>query len=294
MSTAILEDLILSKSYFDREGLLIAEDRGTIVGCCHAWPLPDEVASVNAWLTSSGKAGTTGLLVVAAVEGQESIATSLLHLAETYLQRQHCVQLFGGNATPFDQFYLGIYGGATPAGILASDEVAVRAFEQRGYAEERRSHLWGRSMDDFRPPIDRVQRMLKNDYEVRIEEGLVPDAQWQPQAWSHVEWNRASLYHKRTEAVAASLAFWDVQPMSKDWQEATFGLVMLQDDATARSSGLTLFLLGETLQMVQREHGIERAELIAIDQDISLQDVYRKLGFEAYDSGILFRKAAPQ
>lgn len=292
ISTAILEGMIFSKTYFDHDGFWVAEDEGKLVGCAHAWPLPDEMGSAVGGV--GGKAGTTGLLLVLPHAKQEEIANELLRQTESYLQRQQCSQIFGGNAAPFDQFYLGIYGGCIPAGVLASDELSVRAFEQRGYAEFQRKLLWGRSLEGFRPSIDRVQRNLKNDYEVRIEEGLSPEPSWQPQVWAHVEWNRATLVHRRTDEVVASFGIWDLEPLAKDAMETTLAMIYLQDNPQVRASGMTQFLIAEAMLISQREHATERVEFCAADEDVSLQEVYRKLGMEAYDAGILFRKAAPQ
>lgn len=294
VSAAMLEELVFGKPYFDREGLLLAEDGGQVIGVCHAWTLGDDSQRNASGAKVSGKAGTTGLLLVGPHPNREQVAAELLRHAEAYLHRKQCEQLFGGNAAPFDHFYLGIYSGCNTAGILSSDCLAVRTFEQRGYAEESRLQLWGRALEGFRPPIDRVQRTLKNDYEVRLDLGLLPQGNWEQQAWAHAEWNLATLHNKRTEEAVASLIFWDLEPLAKDAMEPTFGLVLLQDSSLARSSGLTLFLLGETLQKMQRDHGLERGELIALDQDVSLQEIYRKLEFAAYDSGILFRKHQPK
>ncbi|MFO0885183.1 MAG: GNAT family N-acetyltransferase [Pirellulales bacterium] len=94
ISTAVLEGMIFSKTYFDHDGFWVAEDEGNLVGCAHAWPLPDEMGSA----VGGGKAGTTGLLLVLPHAKQEEIASELLRQTESYLQRQQCSQIFGGNA----------------------------------------------------------------------------------------------------------------------------------------------------------------------------------------------------
>ena len=91
MSALLLEERVLAKPYFERAGLIVAEEQGQIVGFVHAGFGPTEDMSAL-----STDMGVTCLLMVAAHPSRETIAEQLLEQAEQYLRGKGARVLYGG------------------------------------------------------------------------------------------------------------------------------------------------------------------------------------------------------
>ena len=81
MSLGLLEQHIFSKPYFDRHGLLVAEDQGTLIGFAHAafGPTNDlnDISTAN---------GMTCLLMTSPHADQQQTRQALLNASETHLR----------------------------------------------------------------------------------------------------------------------------------------------------------------------------------------------------------------
>jgi ribosomal protein S18 acetylase RimI-like enzyme len=63
----------------------------------------------------------------------------------------------------------------------------------------------------------------------------------------------------------------------------------LEIDESERRQGLATFLLGEGLRQSHR-HGATLVEAQAMQHNTAALSLYRKLGFEEVDQGVVFRK----
>jgi len=288
LTPRLLEELILARPYFDREGLIVAVDGERPVGFAHAaFGASDDLASLDKTI------GTTCQVLVAPHEQRREIQAELLRQSENYLAARGARELYGGAAFPLNSFYLGLYGGSRLPGILASDVEQTTLFQNAGYREKERRVLLNRPLANFRPPIDRRLMQLRRRCEVVSVPDVAPDNWWESCVWMHASWVRYELRFKDSADALISTIFWDITPLSKAWGVQAVGMVRLEDTPEARAEGMTMFLLAEAFLDLQRG-GAALVETQAFARDAGLLGVFKELGLVAYDEGVLFLKEALQ
>ena len=87
----------------------------------------------------------------------------------------------------------------------------------------------------------------------------------------------------------ASVWFWDIEPLSTGWGLPTAGMFDLEVDANLRRAGLGTFLLSEAFERL-RNRGIMLVEAQTMQANAPALALYKKLGFEQLDEGIIYRK----
>src|SRR5690606_20222928 len=108
-----LERYVFSKPYFDREGLILAEVDGKVVGMGHFGFGCDETFS-----HLDRTHGTACMLLVHHAYRRRGIGSKLLELGQAYLRERGTVYQYAGSLHPINPFYLGLYGGSESPGIL--------------------------------------------------------------------------------------------------------------------------------------------------------------------------------
>jgi ribosomal protein S18 acetylase RimI-like enzyme len=83
--------------------------------------------------------------------------------------------------------------------------------------------------------------------------------------------------------------FWTIQPLAAHWGVHAAGLVDLLVDANQRRQGLATFLISEAIRHL-RERGISLIETQTMIHNAPALGLYKKLGFEQVDQGIVYRK----
>lgn len=284
MTPALLEELVFSRPYFDRQGLIVAVDGARPVGFVHSgFGASDDLSGIDHSL------GATCQLLVSPHERKHEIEAELLEASEHYLRRLGAKRLFGGCTFPINPFYLGLYGSSDLAGILAEDTEATSIFHNCGYREASRRVLLHRSLSNFRPPIDRRLMQHRRRCEVTSLHGVLPDNWWESCVWVHAEWTRYELRFRDSADVLISATFWDITPLARSWGVQAAGLVRIDDTPEAREEGMTTFLLSEAFLDMQR-HGAALVEAQCEALDASLLGVCKELGLAAHDEGRLFVK----
>lgn len=284
LTPALLEELILARPYFDRQGLIVAVDGERPVGFVHAgFGASDELAALDKSI------GTTYQLLVAPHEQRAEIQAGLLSASESYLAASGASQIFGGCAFPVNAFYLGLYGGCRLPGVLASDAEQTALFKGAGYRERERRVLLSRPLANFRSPIDRRLMQLRRRCDVTAVHDALPENWWESCVWLHANWTRYELRFRDSADALISATFWDILPLSKSWGVQAVGMVRVEDTAEAREEGMTTFLLSEAFSDLQR-HGGAIVEAQAFAKDASLLGLFHELGLVPYDTGVLFVK----
>ncbi|MCA9248925.1 MAG: GNAT family N-acetyltransferase, partial [Planctomycetales bacterium] len=122
------EQLVLSRQYFDRAGLIVAQRDGEIVGFAHGGFGPDEA---NQEVDTSW--GVTAMLMVRPEEHGSSLGAELLAASEEYLRGRGAKVLYAGCVRPLNPFYQGLYGGSEMPGTLESDTFRLELYRNYGY-----------------------------------------------------------------------------------------------------------------------------------------------------------------
>ncbi|HMC12703.1 MAG TPA: hypothetical protein VKH44_15490 [Pirellulaceae bacterium] len=280
----IIEEHVLAKPWFDRDGLIVACEGARPVGFIHAGFGAD-----CAHCKVDCSEGTTCLLLVAPHENRPMIAQELLAASEDYLRSRGAQQLYAGSQYPLNPFYLGMYGSSDVAGVLASNSGWVDLLTASGYQPKVRRVLAGRTLAGFRPPVDRKQMQVRRKFKVAEPAYVVPDNWWDACVWALHEWTRFKLVLPHGGETIISATFWDVEPLGHNWGVQTVGLVKLEDTPEAREEGLTTYLLADALRQYQSA-GYAQVEVQAAVADTSLRAIFGELGLAEYDEGALWAK----
>jgi GNAT superfamily N-acetyltransferase len=284
VTSAVLEQLIFAKPYFDPAGLIVALHANEVVGFAHAgFGANEELSALD---TDSG---TTYQLMLRADHRHNDLADQLLAQSEIYLRERGAQVIYAGGIRPMNAFYLGLYGGSELPGVLLTDPVFGGACLRDGYREIDRVNVLQLALASFRPPITRDQRQLRRD--TVCQEIYSPPARswWESVTVGDFERLRFTLSPTAGGQPLAGVDFWDIEPLSTCWGAATAGMLDLQVTGARRRKGLATFLLGEAFTRLHNR-GIVHVEAQTMQQNQPALSLYAKLGFNKVDEGVVYRK----
>ena len=285
-AAGLLEQLVLSKPYFDPAGLIVALHDNSPVGFAHAGFGANEEQTAIAT-----DIGTTYQLVVRTEHRNDALAGELLARSESYLRERGANVIYAGGIRPLNAFYLGLYGGSELPGVLVGDTVFQDACRRNGYREIDRVVILELELTGFRAPITRGQRQLRR--EVVCQEIPSPSARswWEACTVGAFERIRFLLTGPTSYEPLADVWFWDIEPLSTSWGRPTAGMFDLNVASDQRRKGLATFLLGEAFERL-RSRGILLVEAQTMQQNAPALALYAKLGFKQIDEGVVYRKDA--
>ena len=285
IATHQLEDGILSKSYFDRHGLIVAEKEGKLIGFAHAGFGPTDDGS-----QIDRDFGVTCMVMVRPEEQSSSLGPDLLNQSETYLRSQGAKVLYGGGIRPLNPFYMGHYGGSELPGILASDKWRQDLFRNAGYAEADRVILFQADLSQFRPPMNRQQLLLKRSTHITHQFDPASSPWWTACTLGILEPVRFDLEDKvKNTGSHAHACFWTMEPLASTWGVRAAGLIELEVAPSQRRRGLATCLLAESFRQIQLQ-GFSLVEAQAMQSNAPAIALYNKLGFTEIDQGSVLRK----
>jgi GNAT superfamily N-acetyltransferase len=214
-----------------------------------------------------------------------------LEHCEAFLRDRGAKVLYGGSLHPLNPFYLGLYGGSELPGVLDSDQPTQELFRSHGYREIDRAVQLERELLSFRPPVDRVQMLIRRSTSFATVPDPPPRTWWEACTLSGFDRLRFELSDKAGQPLAQA-TFRNMEPMSAGWGVPTMGLVELEVLSDRRRQGLATFVLGESFRALQAQ-GIARVQVQTMRRNTAARALYAKLGFEQIDEGAVFRKDGP-
>jgi GNAT superfamily N-acetyltransferase len=284
LTPSVLEMTVLSKPFFDRDGLIVAVEDGKPIGFAHA--------GFATTLDGSGldsSVGATCMLVVSRLAERPQVARDLLARSEQYLRDRGARQLYAGGSWTVAPFYLGLYGGAALSGVMGTDEDALQQFTEAGYAESGRKSILQRQLAGWRPAVDRQQIQLRRVLPVRA--ALDPPSQsW----WEACTTGLTDQYcfiagSARDENPAATAVFWDIEPLASSWGVRARGLSRLWVPPAQDRDAVALYLIGEALRRMASE-GVSLAEAHVDIAGDPLHGTLTKLGFQEVEQAVELTK----
>ena len=286
ITPAVLDDLVYSRPFFDRQGLIVAVQGDKPIGFVHAGFGP------NAELSDLDHTnGTTALLLVSPHRDRDTIARELLARSEQYLLERGATTLFVGATKILAPFYLGLYGGSQLSGVLASDTVTRELFHASDYAETAHARIFRLDLTSFRPPVDRELMQVRRQYQVAKLADSLPRNWWEACEFAAIERVVFALLPKAKGPPVAEAKLWDVEPMASSWGVHAMGFLELIVSATANECAVATHFVSDIFRQLQG-FGTTLIEFhLQTDQTLGIE-VCQKLGFEEIDQGVLFRKAA--
>ena len=280
----IFEQFILGKTYFDPQGLILACEGDRVVGFVHA--------SFGANDTEDGistELGTTALLMVRPEGDEALVAAGLLEQSEAYLRQRGAKVIYGGGIRPLNGFYLGLYGGSELPGVLESDSVAQQVFASHGYREIDRTLLFRRNLSTFEAIMDRRQMQVRRQMVVEVVLDPPSRSWWEACTLGMFDLVRFALVPRSGGAAVATATFRRMELVPVSMQPPSLGLIEVWVEESARRRGLAIFLLSEAFRQFIRE-GSREVEIQAMQHNLAAQALYRKLGFQQFGQGSVFRK----
>lgn len=285
-TTALLEQLVFAKPYFDPAGLIIALHNDISVGFAHAGFGPNDEQSAF-----STEIGTTYQLVIRSDHRDGPLGAELLGQSENYLRARGAKVIYAGGVRPLNGFYLGLYGGSELPGILVGDTAFHAACRERGYREIDRVQILQLELASFRSQINRNQRQLRRDMVCQEIPSPPSRSWWEACTTGAFERIRFLLTRPSSCEPMADAWFWDIEPLSTAWGRPTAGMFDLNVPPDQRRKGLGTFLLGEAFERL-RNRGILLIEAQTMQQNAPAIAMYTKLGFKRVDEGVMYRKDA--
>ncbi len=289
MTTTLFEQKVLSKPYFDREGLIVAMDGSRMVGFAHAafGPTPDG-AGVDT------RTGTTCLLMVGRHADRQQVAQQLLMHCERYLARRGAQTWMAGCVRPVNPFYQGLYGDTDSPGIFESDTETVRLFQASGYQTVQTRVILERKLSGFRPIVDRLQMQVRRQYMIQVDVDPPASNWWDACTTEQIERRVHRIISRRGEQPCGQITSWEMDRMSMARGVRAAGLMLLEIDHEHRGQGLGTFLVGETLRWLhtQSTRPVELAVIQIPEDNRAARSLFEKLGFQAVDRSLVLRKTA--
>jgi ribosomal protein S18 acetylase RimI-like enzyme len=285
MNAVLLERMVLAKPYFDPHGLVVATDEDRPIGFSHAG-----FGSTDDESALSNELGASILTVVAPHPEESAIAAELIRRGENYLRQNGAKVLYGGGIRPLNPFYVGLYGGSELPGILDSDPQQQNFFRAAGYREIDRTVVLHRELSGFRPLVDRQQMQVRRRTKINYICDPPARSWWEACTLGDLTRLQYRLFTREDESQPAAVAtLVDMEAFSHTWGVRTAGLLDVWVEDAARRQGLAINLLGDMLRQAA-EQGIGLIEVQTMQSNAAAVAMYRKLGFQQVDSGVVFRK----
>ncbi len=284
ISVGLLEQFVFGKIHFDPKGLILAFDDDLPVGFAHAGFGPDRAMN---WIDTA--LGVICLVVVRPDCPENEVARELLARSEEYLVGRGATVLQGGGLLPVCPFYLGLYGGSEPPGVLDSDLVARTAFESAGYEPSARTAVFQRDVANFGPAVDRRLRKLQRRTTIHTEVGLKSRNRWEARTAGDFDLTRFELLPHDGRQPIAHATVRSMESISPRYSGRVVGLIEIHVDPEHRRQGIGAFLLSEVFRSLAREGVVAVQTQTLVDNQAGI-GLLKKLGLIQIDHGVIFRK----
>jgi len=284
VSADLFEQFVFGKLYFDYEGLVLAFEEGQPLGFAHAGFGPDQSES-----RLDTDCGVTCVVILNRLHERPDVADELLARCEQYLAHRGAKVLYGGGLRPVNPFYVGLYGGSELPGVLHSDTATIELFRRHQYREIDEVLIFQRNLNDFNPPVERQQVQLGRQMSVENNLDWPTQTWWQASTIGDFDLMRFEVFPRGGGPVLAHAVFRNMEPPGGAGFVRAAGLIDVEVHQAYRHRGLATFLLTEVFHSLHRQ-GITIIQSQATASNAAMVGLCRKLGFEQFDQGTLFRK----
>lgn len=280
----MLEHFVLSKPWFDRHGLMVAECGDRVAGFIHAGFGPDATQS-----DLDRELGVVCTLQLLPQYDSDDLRCLLLQKAEDYLKFHGCRLVVGGAYPPNMPFYHGLFRSSELPGVFAADEATHRTFLENGYEAAEQFSIMNCQLGRLRPVIDRNQRQLQRSFMVRPTLDHSFASWWKTCAFGPIQRSQFEVVAKLDNMPCGALIWWDadVTTMGGTGLSISLGELQIQDDR--RRVGLATFLVSNALRQLKSSGAAEAQVQVPISNTPGLQ-FFHKLGFVEQQRGTSYRK----
>ena len=284
LTVEAFERLILGKLYFDRDGLLVAECDGQVVGLAHGGFGPDEEQT-----DLDHTFGTISVVVVHPAHRRRGLGCRLLQAVEQYLHGRGSTTIYAMGMWPVCPFYVGLYGGSEMAGVLSSNAPTIALLRRCAYEPVADCVVMRRGMDQAPCVSDIRFRALRRQYQVEISVDTTDRTWWWQQVYGCFEGERIMLRDMQTRRVVASAYYWDMAEFARGGQGPMVGVIDVQVDESHRRQGVGKYLMAQLLSRLEGYY-VSTVEVLTMQANQAAQGLYSGIGFEAVERGTAFKR----
>lgn len=286
---ALLERWVLSKPYFDPDGLIVAydeTDNNKVLGYILAGFGPN--ADLSALDPTNGVICS---LAVRPTARRHGLARQLVHKAEEYLTARGSTVLRAGPRWPYCPFGFGLYGGTNCPGFLASDTGADPFFKSLGYEPAGTTLVFHKKLDAPISIADGRFGLLRKRYETQVLRAAGVPSWWHDCVWGTLEPVEFRLLDKlANNFLAARAVVWELEGYGWRWGYPSAGILDIQVRQDLRRSGLAKLLVSQVLRFLQDQFfGV--CELQAPAEFPALVGLCRAATMEEVDVGTTYIKS---
>ena len=275
VSTAIIDQAILSRTFFDAGHLIVAENDGKVEGWCHFVADPfdaDTVTLCGVCFTSAGL----------------SSCDQLFSTTESMIKQQAFKRILVG---PIRDQHFG-YAGLAPLGhgigVSVTDARTASLLSRHGYSVERSVAKMLATTNPYRMPVSREALQLRRTTRLEHETWFPADPQ-HASAMAHLDIQHHRLVNHRTGEQLADLNLWISDPEAQVMDCATAILEVNEAQNRGSFEPAETFLIGSVVQLLanQRVFSVETA----VDSQLTeLIDQLTKLHFQNVEQGQRWEK----
>lgn len=281
-----LEQLVFSKPYFDYKGLTLAIEDDRVVGMVHAgFSCNDNRSGIDYSL------GDICMLLVRPSHRRKGIGSELLKLGHAYLRSKGSKVLYAGPLHPLNPFYLGLYGGSELPGILDSDPGALAFLKKNHYEPVDTCMVFQRSLDVLTPINDHRVPLLARQVELLAEPWPLSPNWWHACLLGPMVSLRYEMIEQKTQAFIGRAWVWEMETFGRSWGTVSVGITDVWIEESRRRQGYGKLLLQGILKNL-KDQKIGRLEVQTMQRNKSAIGLYQSVGFEAVDTGHIFRLRA--
>jgi ribosomal protein S18 acetylase RimI-like enzyme len=284
---SLLDRWVLSKPYFDPNGLIVAYDTddNRVLGYALAGFGPNAELSALDYTH-----GVICSVAVRASDGRKKLGAQLVAQCEEYLTKRGATTLRAGPVWPHCPYGFGLYGGTNCPGFLASDAGADPFFRSLGYAPAGTTLVFQKKLDAPLSIPDPRFGMLRRRYETQVMRAASVISWWHECVWGTLDPVEFRVVDKlANNFIVARAIVWELEGYGWRWGFPAAGVLDIQTRGDVRRQGLAKLLLSQVLRFLQDQFfGI--AELHAPADDAALVGLCRSVTLEHVDTGTTYLK----
>lgn len=277
---------------FEPQGLIVAEQDGTVVGFAHAGFGPEDSSAAGA--ARPGRlgrdVGTIAMLLVAPEVTDPEIARGLVDRAERFLRDRGAKVIYLGGQSPLNPYYWSLYGGSEFAGVLSSHQQLHRIARECGYEPVSTTIILEADLNQPQPRDPRAV-ILKRQYQAVFYEDELPSSWWESLALGDFHPTRVRLTSKLDDEEIAHAVMWDMSWFSRVDGRARIGVIEFEVAPRHRRNGFGRFLMTEILRTA-REQLFAVAQVQTNSTNEAALALYTSTGFHPIDEATLYRLPA--
>lgn len=280
----IFDTAALVHTYFDPQGLIVAEQQGKLLGFVHVG------FGVNAEHADLDHTQAVVCAIVVDPQARNSrIGCRLLEQAEKYARSKGATDLYAGPSPGRDPFYTGIYGGCRPSGFLESHTSLHPFLQSFGFSEYEKHGIFQKNLQTSRDPVNFRLMNIRRKMEIELTDQPFNVDWWWMIRMGRYDYLRFELRQKNGVEPVAGISVIGLDFYIPAWNERAVGLLDLFVEEDQRRKGYAQALLIE----IGRRLKLEMVTLAEIHVSLNSQPVVKLVegaGFTQIDTGIVYHK----